>query len=438
MGDNENRQGVEMNILLVRPNWVTRRMILPPLGLGYACAAIKRAGHSCTIHDSWLLNEDSSVAAASVLLDTPEYDIIGVQVYQNTIEWTRKFFELLRPWTNAKLIIGGPIPTALGEQARIDTGADCTVQGEFETDIDEHLAAIMEGAKIIEWKSWLDVNRYPFPDWDAMPLPPYFKYIFSAGAPVKGKRVGFVQRTRGCPHNCTFCASGGIIMGKKVRMRELGNVIEEVQYQVDKWNIDELWFQDDDVTINYRDGIELFKALAPFKIHIRLQMGIRTDHLTDEMLYWMKKAGVYYAGIGIESGVPSVLAKIKKGLNQEKVIRGIAALDAAGIQVMGFFMFGLPSETRTDMEHTIHWALKTKLHHAQFAIYIPYPGSEDYINGYKPDVPRSELLKIQRDATFRFYLRPRIILSMLRHMRWGEIKAILIHDWFWKMLGFGK
>ncbi len=421
-----------MKIVFVRPNWEgVRRMILPPLGLGYAVAAAKREGHEAVIYDAWLYNETPQETAQRHPKKgdpySTDYDFIGVQVYQNTVEWTRQYFDSVRPYTSAKLIIGGPYTTALGEQARLEMGADAAVLGEFETDITQNLNNIRAGKTLIEWTKWVDVNEHPFPDWDAMPLPPYWKYIYSAGAPVKGKRVGFIQRTRGCPHNCTFCASGGIIMGRKVRYRDLSNVLAEVNYLKNRWDIDELWFQDDDVTIDYLKGLALFEALAPFKLHVRLQMGIRTNHLSDEMLVAMKKAGVYYAGIGIESGNPRVLKRIKKGLNQVQVVKGIRALDRNGIQVMGFFMFGLPTETRDEMEETVQWALQSKLHHAQFAVFIPYPGSEDY--GERSLLPRPELLKIQGNATLRFYLRPRIIWSIIRHFKWAELKAILEHPW---------
>jgi len=216
-------------------------------------------------------------------------------------------------------------------------------------------------------------------------------------------------------------------MGKRVRFRKLSNVLEELDYLVERWDIDELWFQDDDVTVNYKKGIELFKALAPYKLHIRLQMGIRVDQLTPEMLYWMKKAGVYYAGIGIESGNPRVLKRIKKGLDQERVKKGVEDLVKHDITVMGFFMFGIPTETLAEMEETVAWALKTKLHHAQFSIFIPYPGSEDYGKG--STCSPEKLLEVQRRATLRFYLRPRILYSILIHLKPKQLKAIWNHRW---------
>ena len=420
-----------MKLILVRPTWTTRRMILPPLGLGYISARAKEAGNDVLVYDAWLKDETPQQAMIGLIESGELWEekvIIGVQVYQHTVNWTREFFNHLRLYgVNAKFIVGGPYVTALREDARIEMGADCAVIGEFEESINSHLDEILQGETLIEWTNWVDINEHPFPDWDSMNLPDYWPYIYSAGVPLRGKRVGFIQRTRGCPHKCTFCASGGIIMGKRVRFRKLSNVLEELDYLVERWDIDELWFQDDDVTINYKKGIELFKALAPYKLHIRLQMGIRVDQLTPEMLYWMKKAGVYYAGIGIESGNPRVLKRIKKGLDQERVKKGVEDLVKHDITVMGFFMFGIPTETLAEMEETVAWALKTKLHHAQFSIFIPYPGSEDYGKG--STCSPEKLLEVQRRATLRFYLRPRILYSILIHLKPKQLKAIWNHRW---------
>ena len=154
-----------MKILLVRPNWTTRRMIMPPLGLQYIVAAVKRAGHECIIHDAWL--KDEKPADAAWYCSSYDADIIGVQVYQDSVSWTRKFFHFARDLRRAKFIVGGPYVTALREKARIEMNADAAVIGEFETDIDKHLNEIMAGKTLIEWTEWIDVNEHPFPDWDS-------------------------------------------------------------------------------------------------------------------------------------------------------------------------------------------------------------------------------------------------------------------------------
>ncbi len=227
-------------------------------------------------------------------------------------------------------------------------------------------------------------------------------------------------------HNCTFCA-GHITHGYRVRFRDDDNVIAEIEYLRSKWGVDEIWFQDDNAIVNYKRGLELFKRLAPLKLHIRLPSGIRIENVTGEMAHAMKQAGVYYTGVGIETGNRRVMARIKKNLHYDQARRAIGILSRAGIQTNGFFIFGLPTETRDEMKDTVKYALSTKLHHAQFGTFIPYPGSEDA--NEKSLLPQEELIKIQRNATLRFYLRPRIIWNLIKHFRWSQLRAFKLHPW---------
>ncbi len=414
-----------MRIILVRPNVNIRWMIIPPLGLGYISAAAKQAGHEAIIQDSWLKNETPMEAAFRVSLDKP--DIIGVQMFADSVIWTREFIKKARKYTSAKIIVGGPYVTALGDIAREEIGADVGIVGEFDTDLDRVIPMIMETKNpTIHKVSWFtDVNAIPIPDWDSMNLPEYWPYMYNVAVPVRGKRPIVIQRTRGCPNHCTFCASG--LMGHKVRFRDTDNVIAEIEYLRSRWNIDEVWFQDDNAIVDYLLGWELFNRLAPLKLHIRLPSGIRWENVTEEMAACMKRAGVYYTGIGIESGNPRILTRIKKSLNQERAKEAIHILGQHGIQTNGFFIIGLPTETREEIEDTVQWAMGTRLHHAQFGLFIPYPGSEDYHECSL--LPESELVKIQRNMTLRFYLRPRIIWNFIRHFRWSQLRAIWRHPW---------
>jgi radical SAM superfamily enzyme YgiQ (UPF0313 family) len=145
------------------------------------------------------------------------------------------------------------------------------------------------------------------------------------------------------------------------------------------------------------------------------------------MAHAMKAAGVYYTGIGIESGNNRVLRRIKKNLNLQNAKKAIKTLARHGIMTNGFFIFGLPTETREEMRDTVRFAMSTKLHHAQFGTFIPYPGSEDYDK--QSELPQDELIKIQRNATLRFYFRPRIVWHFIKHFRWSQLKAIYNHPW---------
>ena len=59
--------------------------------------------------------------------------------------------------------------------------------------------------------------------------------------------------SRGCPYGCTFCAS------RKTRWvsRSAEDVADEIEYCIEKWNIREFHFEDDNMTINVKRLIQI-------------------------------------------------------------------------------------------------------------------------------------------------------------------------------------
>jgi len=421
-----------MKITLVRPTIPTRWLIMPPLGLMYISAVAKKSGHEVAIHDAWLKNESPVLSSAEVLCLHGDSDIVGIQMFGDTVEWTRKFISNLRKIYNGKIIIGGPYPSVVPNQAVEETGADLSVVGEFDNNIDNALYQIMHTSEQVTTMSTTDINNTPIPDWDIAPPSDYWDSLYSVSQPVKGKRIAVIQRTRGCPSMCTFCSASSV-MGKKVRFRDDDNVLEEIKYLRDKWDINEIWFGDDNFIVNYDKGITLFEKLIPLKLHIRLPLGIRVENIDVPMVRTMKAAGVYFTGIGIESGNMRVIKRIKKNIQPAKMNYAINILNKYNITTIGFFIFGLPTETRVEMDDTIKFAMSTKLNHAQIGTFLAYPGAEDC--NEKSLLSQEELIKIQRNATLRFYLRPRILWGLLKHAKLSQLKAFWNHYWIRKWMG---
>ncbi|MDO8551679.1 MAG: radical SAM protein [bacterium] len=90
----------------------------------------------------------------------------------------------------------------------------------------------------------------------------------------------------------------------------------------------------------------------------------------------MKKSGCYFVAFGIESGNQKILEKIKKGEDLETIKKAIEMVDKLGLICQGFFIFGLPGETKRTIIDSIEFAKKSKLSRAQFAILDILPGSE--------------------------------------------------------------
>ena len=144
----------------------------------------------------------------------------------------------------------------------------------------------------------------------------------------------------------------------------------------------------------------------------------------------MKKSGCEIIHYGVETGSPRIMNIVKKGITISQIKRGMKLTKKAGIKQVCFFMFGLPTETRKDMEMTIKLAKELNPTYASFHIATPYPGTEFY-NMIKNEIDdelfpcyygnENELKKTVNKAFLSFYLRPRYIFSRLRE---GEFKLL--------------
>jgi anaerobic magnesium-protoporphyrin IX monomethyl ester cyclase len=157
--------------------------------------------------------------------------------------------------------------------------------------------------------------------------------------------------------------------------------------------------------------------------------GMRADHTDAELFQLMKQAGCRRVGFGVESGNQAVLDSIRKRQRLDDVRMAFKHAKAAGLQTMGFFIFGLPADTEESMEDTIRFALELEPDLANFMIAAPYPGTElweiarrdgrlfsmnwqDYaIHDEKaryalPTLPPELVERKWHEAYRRFYLRP--------------------------------
>jgi anaerobic magnesium-protoporphyrin IX monomethyl ester cyclase len=156
---------------------------------------------------------------------------------------------------------------------------------------------------------------------------------------------------------------------------------------------------------------------------------MRADRTDPELFRLMKEAGCKRVGFGVESGNQTVLDSIKKHQTLDEVRQAFRDAGAAGLQTMGFFIFGLPADTEASMDDTIRFALELDPDLANFMIAAPYPGTEmweiarrdgrlfstdwrDYaIHDEKaryelPSLPAELVERKWHEAYRRFYLRP--------------------------------
>lgn len=477
-----NKTNKNTTILFIRPTLITQFAISPPLSVGYLAASLKKEGFdNLSFIDGTLHQYAPHHILELIKNDIP--DFISIQVYSGSQQWTKDLIELLHENNIlSHTIVGGPHISALKKIAVKHINADYGVIGEGEEVLPKLLNLIINHRdeqidnisgiiykKSNEYKVSKipfakvdDINSIPIPMWDLMEPNKYFASLRTGSAtlPPKGSRIVNILTSRGCPYNCTFCASG-ITSLKKIRYRNINNIIQELEYLKNKYDIDEFWITDDNLTMNLERATDFCNLLIEkqLNLHWRAPNGLRVDRLTEELIRKMKESGCYSVGLGVETGSPSTMKKIKKNLDLPKVDEIIHMFKKNKILTCGFFIVGLPFETEEDINQTIDFALKSKFDRIQVSIFTPYPGSEEFENVFGKTVSDDEYLKridaylhkskmpiinqnlsnleihaLQKKMLTKYYLKPEIIMSMVLNFRLNQIFGILKHPivkrWF--------
>lgn len=442
-----------MKIVLVRPNY-NSHIITPPLGLGYLASYLKANGVEAVIIDGLRDSLSQEIILAKIIDEKP--DAVGITCltafYSEVVQLAKEVKA-----RGIKCIIGGVHPTILPYQTLVDSTADFVICGEAEIAllnlmknncVDNNIQGVyslenlnsenepFQKAEIIE-----NLDELPFPDW--VQVNPNLYPRAPHGALVKNFPIGIITSTRGCPYECTFCASPQFY-GRRIRFRSPENVVAEISFLVKNFGIKEIHFEDDNFTLRRDHVVSICNLIQKENLQISWACpnGIRADSIDKELVEIMAKSGCYYFAYGIESANTQILQNIKKRESIDVIEKAIAIANDADISCQGFFIFGLPGETPETIEESINFAKKSKLSRAQFLILDVLPGSELWNtlggkfapnwekNSYKepewlPEgLTKEALLKAQSRAFRKFYLRPSVFFRLLMLIDDQQIKFL--------------
>lgn len=260
--------------------------------------------------------------------------------------------------TNARVIIGGPHAS---EKCLLD-GFDAVVIGDGEFVAEK---AFM-GGKVFYGKE-LPLDKYPIID---RGLVSGYRYQ------INGIDATSILTARGCPYRCAFCSK----TNSGVRFRSAKNVIKEIrqlQYKA-------IMFYDDIFIMNKPRLKKICKCLK--ELGIIWRCFVRADLVSEDVIKLIADHGCVEVGMGIESGSDTILKIINKGETTADIKKAIKIIKSFGIRVKGFFIVGLPGESRETLAETRAFLRDVQLDDFDFTIFRPYPGSPIYNNKEKYDI----------------------------------------------------
>lgn len=458
-----------MRILLLSPNY-DAHIVHPPIGLGCLAAWLERHGHEAFIFDGTLHKAEETDFLDKIAEVQP--DLVGISLMTRAHNRVKKLIAAFRKrfGTEPLVAVGGPQITARPLEACRSLQPDFAVVGEGELtlgELVEHLAKGQHEFDDIDGLVYKSPDGYvftrprelianldilPYPAWHLMPPKDY--RVEPILAPAKGQPIGQVMSGRGCPHNCSFCASNAT-WRRKLRLRSVDHLLGEIRMLVEDYGVKEIHFCDDSFTSDMKRAERICDAIidSGMRFHWQCPNGIRGDRFSDTMLRKMKDSGCYAVGLGVESGNADILKRVDKKLKLEHVQTMLGKLRQVGIMSYGFFILGLPGDSRESIEDTVRFALDNPFDRAWFNIFTPYPGASafeewlgtrDYeqIDWDEHDCSTAvaaeltqgltgeELEQLQKRAALLFYLRPKTLFSVVS--RWGlpEIKSLFMTRFF--------
>jgi radical SAM superfamily enzyme YgiQ (UPF0313 family) len=445
-------------LLIVPPNNLEERYgklasvgtLYPSLGLAAIGAVGLEAGHEVKVIDC----EAHGLGYEELYAKISEYhpDLIGMQTYCNTVNRALTIAGHVKEHLgqDIKIVLGGVQVTIAPLQFIRDPHVDFIVCGEGENIFRNLIDVLGSGGRDFHrvngllWKD--DAGKVVVnppqahePDLDRLPMPArqlFEMSVYRTSAQLRGKKTFHVVTSRGCPNSCRYCSCQKSF-GKTYRYYSTRRVIAEIKHLMANYGMDGLHFYDDSFTVNRQRTMELCNAMIAAGIRIPWACFTRVDCVDEELLRKMREAGCYQIFYGVECANQRLLDYVRKGITIESIRKAFKWTREAGIETLGSFIIGLPTETVAEAKATLKLAKDLDADFIHWEFYTPHPGTDLYEDALKKgkltttdlnrfttwnDAPvyvaegrtAEELVETKRWLYRKFYMRPVYVLKRMR------------------------
>lgn len=411
----------DFRVLLVYAN--TPMEPLMPLGIACLATSLQEEGFNVKLFDTTFY-EDSSIGnsqkerAFSLQIKSVDYssvgikyittdpakdfaafvadfkpDLIGVSCVELTYPQCLKLLEAVKVYKIPN-IVGGCFATFSPEEVVSNELIDMVCIGEGEKAIVD-LAGKMSSNKPVTGipNLWVKKNgriikcdKLELVDIESARIPKFDIFaperIYRA---MDGKiyRMVPIEFSRGCPYQCTYCSAPSYAKkfagaGKWLRFKNIGQVIREIDFYIEKYNAEYFYFIAETFLAMPAEYKKRFYS-AYKKYGKPFWFNTRPETIMPDDIKALEDAGCHRISIGIESGNEEFRKKmLKRRYSNEDVLRAIRIILKSKIQLSVNNMIGFPDETREMVFDTIELNRKFRGRSHSVSIFQPFRGTELY------------------------------------------------------------
>ena len=396
----QSSNGARLKIVLYNPRAVFFTMPLALLAIG---SELDPSKYEVVIVDGRLDPQPEKTVAAhlpgavclgvTVLTGAPISDALAVS----------RAAKQARP--DIPIVWGGWHPSMFGRECLREACVNITVQAQGEVTFAEIVERLVAGSSLEGCagcmfraadgsvrqnppRALVAIDRFRAHDYNLIPVEAYYQ--------LKGKRQLDYISSQGCNFRCAFC-SDPFVYGRKWVGLDPRTMVEKLREIHTRYPFDDVNFQDE-TFFTKRDRV---RAMAQdivdsglrftWAATMRADQGVR---LPEDVWQLCKQSGLRRLLVGVESGDPEMLKRIRKDVTLEQVFHTAEKMldhDIAGIFP---FIVGFPDESDKSVDASIEVAKRLRSMSPSFETPIfyfkPYPGSsivtEAVARGFKlPD-----------------------------------------------------
>lgn len=222
----------------------------------------------------------------------------------------------------------------------------------------------------------IDMDTLPFQDWSIFDERHYYK-------PYCGdfRRTAFVEMARGCHFSCTYCVNSTLRrmyegLGKFVRTRDIDKTFDEICYLKDLYNLELLFFIDDNFLGMPKERFDYFCKEYKRRIDLPFYIQTRSETVKDDYIRRLKEINISTIAIGVEHGSEEFRKKhMNRMMSNESLQKAFDIVNKYEIRTTANIIIGMPYETEAMMRETIELLKRLKPKSVSMNYYTPYRGT---------------------------------------------------------------
>jgi len=409
----------QLDVLFIHPNAAYRiyqdlsqhySAIEPPIWAGMLASHCRIKNFSVDILDCEALHLNDDQAAHRILAANPRlicFVVYGQQpsASSQNMEGATILAAVLKDRApQIKLLfVGGHVAALPREVLERHSAIDFVCQNEgvytisnlLKTNLKDHLDKVLglgyrqDGGVVLNPPSPIVAKddlpiEMPGIAWDLLPLKRYRTALWHS-YPNNSDRQPFaaLYTSLGCPMKCSFCMIN--IINRQENEYSDGSAVFrywDPQYIIKEFDffasqgITNIKIADELFVLNANHFVKLCELIIQRGYKFNIWCYSRVDTVKDQYLETLKKAGVNWLALGIESGNARVRKDVTKGRFDDVDIRAVVGkIREHGINVIGNYIFGLPEDDMTSMQMTLDLAMELNTEEANFYSAMAYPGS---------------------------------------------------------------